>query len=117
ASDPRDEVIGIMTMAYAAALPMQLGSITRAWRRELHPQSAPARFENCARIGRNILQSNSSMLMKTIATSVVHASGLENDADREAKRVLAWRQQAAVDAINRPQGADGYFADLPSTGS
>lgn len=117
AGDPRGEAIGIMAMAYAAALPAQLGSITRACRRELHPQSAPSRFENCVSIGRNILKSDSSLLMKSIATSVVRVSGLQTDADREAKRVLDWRQQAAVEAVNRPNGADGYFADLASTGS
>jgi len=114
---PREDAEGIMAMAYAATLPLPLNSLTRACRREAHPDLAPARFENCARIGRAILDSNSSMILKTIATAVVRVSGQQNDADREAKRVLYWRQQAAVEAMNRPHGAEGYFADLVSTGS
>jgi hypothetical protein len=117
AGDPRDEVIGIMSMAYAAAVPMQLGSISRACRRELHPDSAPERFENCARIGRNVMNSDSSVLMKTIASGWLRVSGMQNDADRETRRVFDWRRQASVDAMNRPHVAEGYFDDLASTGS
>jgi hypothetical protein len=111
------EASDVMAMAYAAALPLPMVSLSRACRREAHPQAAPARFEDCARIGRGISQSDSSVMMKQLGLSLVHVSGLENDADREAKRQMDWRQQAAVEAMNRPGGAEGYFADLASTRS
>jgi hypothetical protein len=111
------EASDVMAMAYAAALPLPMVSLSRACRREAHPQAAATRFEDCARIGRGIVQSDSSVMMKQLGLSLVHASGLEGDADREANRQMDWLQQATVETMNRRGGAEGYFADLASTRS
>jgi hypothetical protein len=116
-ADPRQAASDVMAMAYAAALPLPLTGLSRSCKRESHPQLAPARFEDCARIGRAIVHSDSSVMMKMLGMSIVHVSGLEDDSDRQARRALAWRQQSSVAAMNRPSGAKGYFADLASTRS
>jgi hypothetical protein len=115
--DPIGEANSIMAMAYAAAVPQAVQALTHACRPQSHPQADPARFENCARIGRNMVKSDSSVLTKHMGFAVVRSSGQQNDTDRELRRVLDWRQQAAVEAMNRPHGGEGYFDDLAATGS
>lgn len=108
----------IMAMAYAATLPFQAISLIRACRRAQDPQGSEARFEACARIGRGIVRSESSVMTKMIGLRLVANSGLENDSDREARRAMDWRQHAAGKLLNsRTDELAGYFADLASTGS
>ena len=110
----------IMAMAYAAALPLKIAPILRACKRAQHPDAPAARFEDCARIGRGILNSESSVLSKRVGGSLVRASGLEGDADREARRALDWLLQASMELLDEkkhPGELKAYFADLASTSS
>jgi hypothetical protein len=94
--------------------------LSRACRRSEHLQLAPKRFEDCARIGRGIMASESSVMAKMTGSALIRASGSQNDADRQARRALEWRQASAGKAIDErlhPGGLAAYIADLDSTGS
>jgi hypothetical protein len=111
---------GIMAMAYAAALPMSLRTLSRACKREKHPRVAAERFENCARIGRGLLRSESSVFSKRFGSGLVRNSGLEDAADREARRSLDWQLEASTELLrDASMSAEGpsYFNDLAATGS
>ena len=114
--DIREEAISIAAMAHAAALPVRMQGLARACKRSNHPEVAQTRFEDCARIGRGIVDSDSSGLSKLLGSALVRVSGLQDEADRKARRALEWRQHSMTSA-----GQDGshaaYFADLASTGS
>lgn len=59
-------------------------------------------------------------MSKMVGYSLVRVSGLENDADRQVRRTMQWRQLSASRAINEAGHAGGtaaWFADLESTGS
>jgi hypothetical protein len=118
AATAREAAEAIMAMAHAAALPFRVLTLTRACNRAENRQASAARFEACARIGRGIMRSESSAATKMIGSGLVRRSGLENDGDREAKRALDWRMQAAGDLLRTGPGEIvGYFTDLASTGS
>jgi hypothetical protein len=109
-----------MAMAYAAALPIDFVSLSRACDRSRAPEPSVARREACARIGRGILASDSWIMTKRLGAMLVRVSGLQGDADREARRSLDWRLQASVELLGekaRPSELTAYFADLASTSS
>jgi hypothetical protein len=116
----REEAGAIAAMARAAALSLApIVPVLRACRRSDHPDAPAQRFEDCARIGRGVMASRSSVLVKMAASSIVRVSGLENDADREARRRMEWRQASAGQAIDERVHRDAvrqYFSDLDSTG-
>jgi hypothetical protein len=107
----------VAAMGPAAALPLPMQMLTRACNHSLHPEAAPPRFENCARIGRAIIASDSSANSKMIATVVVRVTGLETEKDRRARIALEWRQNRLFNADSAAAGYAEYFADLASTGS
>ena len=119
AAAARDQASAVMAMGSAVALPLPMAALSRACRRADHPQLDPKRFEDCARIGRGIMASDSSVISKMMGSALVRMSGLEDDADRQARRALDWRQAVAAKAVDdrRPGSLAAYFADLDATGS
>ena len=107
----------IASMATAAAIPGSMQMLTRSCNLSLHPEASPSRLENCARIGRSIIASDSSVMSKMIASAVVRVTGLETEADRQAQIALEWRQNRVFNANAASSGYSDYFADLASTGS
>jgi hypothetical protein len=118
AASAKEDAISVMAMAAAAALPLPMSTLMRACNRSSHPEASATRFEDCARIGRDIVASESSMMSKMIGTGLVRVTGLETEVDRQAKIALEWRQHAATDALYaRSEETVLYFNDLASTGS
>jgi len=114
----KDDAISVAAMAAAAALPLPISTLMRACNKSSHPEASAARFANCARIGRGILASESSVMSKMIACGLVRATGLETEADRQVDIALQWRQHAVIDALYaHSEETAAYFADLASTGS
>ena len=114
------EAAGVLAMAHAAALPLPMQSLVHACDPSRHPGLASDRFENCANIGRGIVQSNASVVSKRIGAALVRRSGLETDADRQAARALSWGMEVGnelLDELEQPGRLAGYFEDLASTGS
>lgn len=116
----QEEAVAVAAMANAAAMPLPMKWLARHCTRASHPEAAAARFEDCARIGRGIAASDSSVWAKMLGTAIVRGSGLQDAADRQARRSLEWRQYAvgrATDERLHPGGLAAYFADLASTGN
>jgi hypothetical protein len=118
AASAKEDAVSVAAMAAAAALPLPMSALMRACNKSLHPEASAARFEDCARIGRGILASESSVMSKMIACALVRVTGLETEADRQAHIALQWRQHAVTDALYaRSDETAAYFNDLASTGS
>jgi hypothetical protein len=118
AASAKEDAVSVAAMAAAAALPLPMSALMRACNKSLHPEASAARFEDCARIGRGILASESSVMSKMIACALVRVTGLETEADRQAHLALQWRQHAVTDALYaRSDETAAYFNDLASTGS
>jgi hypothetical protein len=110
----------IMAMAYAAALPVQFTSLSRACDQSRLPKPSTARLEACAHIGRGIMASEGSVMTKRLGAMLVRVSGLQGDADRAARRSLDWLLQASwelLDEGTHPGELNAYFADLAATSS
>jgi hypothetical protein len=112
----RQVVESVAAMSFAAALPLPMQNLMHACDPARHPQAPVARFENCARIGRGIVQSDSSLMSKMLGSALVRVSGFEDEADRAARRTLEWRQDAANKLLDQ-RDYQGYFTDLASTRS
>jgi hypothetical protein len=59
-------------------------------------------------------------MTKSLGANVVRRSGLEGDADREARRSLGWLMQASGELLDEkahPGELKAYFADLAATSS
>jgi hypothetical protein len=118
AASAKEEAASVAAMAVAAALPMPIGELMRACNKSSHPEASAARLADCARIGRGILASESSVISKVIACGLVRGTGLETEADRQVDIALQWRQRSVIDALRVPSAETAaYFADLASTGS
>lgn len=110
----------IMAMAYAAALPIDFVSLSRACDHSRPPELSVVRREACARIGRGIMASDGSIMTRRLGAMLVRVSGLQSEADREARRSLEWRLQASMELLGekaRPSELKAYFADLAATAS
>ena len=53
-------------------------------------------------------------MSKVLGSALVRVSGRQDDADRQARRALDWRQHAAGPLATGPELA-AYFADLDSS--
>jgi hypothetical protein len=110
----------IMAMAYAAAFPVRFLSLSRACDHARLPKPSAPRLEACARIGRGIMSSDVSLMTKSLGSMLVRRSGLQDDADREARRSIDWLLQASgelLDEKTHPGELKAYFADLAATSS
>ena len=107
---------GVGAMAHAAALSFPIQGLSRACNRANHPGVDAARFEDCARIGRGMLASDSAMMVKSIGASLLRHSGQASSADLEAGRAYAWLRDAST-RLMAPREYAPYFEDLASTGS
>jgi hypothetical protein len=110
----------IMAMAYAAALPVQFLTLSRACDHSRLPKPSAARLEACARIGRRIVASDSSVMSKRLGSMLVRVSGLQGDVDREMRRSIDWRLLASTELLDEkahPGELKHYFTDLAATSS
>jgi hypothetical protein len=110
----------ISARAYAAAFPVRFASLSRACDQAVPPKPSTRRLQDCARIGRAIMASDVSVMTKSLGANVVRRSGLEGDADREARRSLGWLMQASGELLDEkahPGELKAYFADLAATSS
>jgi hypothetical protein len=119
----REEMeLGVAT-SYAAMLPLggAIQSLVHACDRARYPKASARRFEDCARVGRLMSRSGTSMITVAIGHALMRRSGMQTQADREAERNFRWTQSAYIDRVGQFEGSAAemrqYFADLVATGS
>jgi hypothetical protein len=117
----REDIQMSMATANAAAIAIGAGlqNLVHACDRTRYPDASPQRFEDCARAGRMMARTGTSMISEAIGHALVRRAGMQSDADREAERAFKWRRERLVDGYPRSE-ADAaewrlYFSDLVAT--
>jgi hypothetical protein len=112
--------IAVTAISYSVLTMPSYIELVRECDRKRHPDAPEDRFERCARAGRQMMRTSSTVMSQMFASAVVRVTGLQTPADIEARRRFDWLTHSNTQ-LGQTMGDDSpewnrYFEDLDSTG-